>query len=77
MLTTRFTQLVGCSVPIQMAAIGSLTNPELVSAVSNAGGMGSLPCAMLGPDAMRKELAAITSQTRRFMQCKLLLPCPA
>src|SRR5688572_23843943 len=30
-------------------------------AVSNAGGLGSLACAILSPDAMRKELAAITA----------------
>lgn len=35
----------------------------LAVAVSNAGGLGSLPCAMLGHDAIRKELAAIRSQT--------------
>ncbi len=37
----------------------------LAVAVSNAGGLGSLPCAMLGPDAIRNELAAIRSQTDR------------
>jgi nitronate monooxygenase len=37
----------------------------LAVAVSNAGGLGSLPCAMLGPDAMRKELAAIRAQTTK------------
>ena len=37
----------------------------LAVAVSNAGGLGSLPCAMLGPDAMRKELTAIRSQTTK------------
>jgi len=35
----------------------------LAIAVSNAGGLGSLPCAMLGPDDMRRELAAIRAQT--------------
>jgi len=35
----------------------------LAVAVSNAGGLGSLPCAMLSLDAMRKELVAIKSQT--------------
>jgi nitronate monooxygenase len=34
-------------------------------AVANAGGLGSLPCAMLAPDAMRKELAAIAAQTSK------------
>ena len=37
----------------------------LAVAVSNAGGLGSLPCAMLGPDAMRDELMAIKAQTRK------------
>jgi nitronate monooxygenase len=32
-------------------------------AVSNAGALGSLPCAMLSPDAMRGELAAIRAGT--------------
>jgi nitronate monooxygenase len=34
-------------------------------AVSNAGGLGSLPCAMLTPEAMRQELTAIKAQTSR------------
>lgn len=37
----------------------------LAIAVSNAGGLGSLPCAMLGLDAMRKELAVIAAQTTK------------
>ncbi len=37
----------------------------LAVAVSNAGGLGSLPCAMLGVDAMRDELAKIRAQTSR------------
>ncbi len=37
----------------------------LAIAVSNAGGLGSLPCAMLGVDAMRKELSVIKAQTTR------------
>src|SRR5882762_9656201 len=35
----------------------------LAVAVSNAGGLGSLPCAMLDAEAMRAELAKIKSQT--------------
>lgn len=37
----------------------------LAIAVSNAGGLGSLPCALLSQDAMRKELAAVTAATAR------------
>lgn len=35
----------------------------LAVAVSNAGALGSLPCAMLGMDALRAELAAIRART--------------
>jgi nitronate monooxygenase len=43
MLETAFTRLVGCGVPIQLAAMGGgVTSPELVSAVSRAGGVGML-----------------------------------
>ena len=37
----------------------------LAVAVSNAGGLGSLPCAMLALDAVRNELRAIRAQTTR------------
>lgn len=37
----------------------------LAVAVSEAGGLGSLPCAMLSPEAMRSELAAIRARTRQ------------
>jgi nitronate monooxygenase len=37
----------------------------LAVAVCEAGGLGSLPCAMLGPDAIRDELTAIRAQTTK------------
>jgi nitronate monooxygenase len=41
MLNTRFTELVGCSVPIQQAGMGGgLATPQLAAAVANAGGLG-------------------------------------
>jgi nitronate monooxygenase len=40
-LSTRFTELVGCRVPVQLAAMGGgVTTPELVTAVCRAGGLG-------------------------------------
>src|SRR5689334_19904778 len=58
-------ELVGSSLPIIQAPMAGSQGSALAVAVSNAGGLGSLPCAMLGPDAMRKELAAIKSQTSK------------
>ena len=37
----------------------------LAIAVCNAGGLGSLPCAMLSPDGIRKELQTVTAATSR------------
>ncbi len=42
MLTTRFTELVGCSVPIQQAGMGRFAGPDLAVAVTNAGGLGQI-----------------------------------
>lgn len=40
MLKTRFTELVGCTVPIQQAGMGKIASPQLAAAVANAGGLG-------------------------------------
>jgi nitronate monooxygenase len=53
------------SLPIIQAPMAGVQGSALAIAVSNAGGLGSLPCAMLSMDAMRDELAKITAQTDR------------
>jgi NAD(P)H-dependent flavin oxidoreductase YrpB (nitropropane dioxygenase family) len=39
-LSTRFTDLVGCRVPLQQAGMGGVSTPELAAAVAGAGGLG-------------------------------------
>ncbi len=56
-------QLLGIELPIIQAPMAGVQGSALTVAVSNAGGLGSLPCAMLGPDAMRRELSAIKAET--------------
>src|SRR3954447_25368215 len=58
-------QLLGVELSIIQAPMAGVQGSPLTVAVSNAGGLGSLPCAMLSLDAIRSELAAITSQTAR------------
>jgi nitronate monooxygenase len=58
-------QLLGIELPIIQAPMAGVQLSALAVAVSNAGGLGSLPCALLGAEAMRKELAAIRAQTRK------------
>ena len=57
--------LFGIELPIIQAPMAGVQGSALAIAVSNAGGLGSLPCAMLGPDALRAELAAIKAQTTK------------
>jgi nitronate monooxygenase len=56
-------QLLGIELPVIQAPMAGVQGSALAVAVSNAGGLGSLPCAMLSAGAMRKELEAIRAQT--------------
>jgi nitronate monooxygenase len=58
-------EILGIELPIIQAPMAGVQGSRLATAVSNAGGLGSLPCAMLSPDAMRDELAAVKAQTSR------------
>ncbi|HYE38677.1 MAG TPA: nitronate monooxygenase, partial [Ramlibacter sp.] len=57
--------LLDIELPIIQAPMAGVQGHALAVAVSNAGGLGSLPCAMLTPEAMRQELTTIKSQTSR------------
>lgn len=56
---------LGIELPIIQAPMAGVQGSALAIAVSNAGGLGSLPCAMLAPDALEAELAAIRAATGR------------
>ncbi len=60
---TPLPRLLGVDLPIIQAPMAGVQVSALAVAVSNAGGLGSLPCAMLTADAMRSELTAIRAQT--------------
>jgi nitronate monooxygenase len=62
---TSLQHLIGVNLPIIQAPMAGVQGSALAIAVSNAGGLGSLPCAMLSPDAMWKELTTIRAQTDR------------
>src|SRR6185503_6263068 len=59
------TELLGIELPIIQASMAGVQGSALAVAVSNAGGLGSLPCAMLGLDALRNELTAIRASTSK------------
>ncbi len=58
-------QLFNIDHPIIQAPMAGCQVSALAIAVSNAGGLGSLPCAMLNMDALRAELTTIRAQTQK------------
>ena len=58
-------ELLGIEHPLIQAPMAGVQGSALAIAVSNAGGLGSLPCALLDADGIGKALAAIRAQTAR------------
>ncbi len=76
MFKTRFTEMFGTEYPIMQGALGSLSRAELVSAVCNAGGLGTL--CMTGfrtVDELRDEIRKTKSLTDKSFAVNLpILP---
>lgn len=58
-------QILGIELPVIQAPMAGVQGSALTVAVSHAGGLGSLPCAMLGAEALCAELASIRAQTAK------------
>ncbi|MDD1016794.1 NAD(P)H-dependent flavin oxidoreductase [Pseudomonas rubra] len=61
---TRLLDLLGIDLPILQAPMAGSTGSAMAIAVSNAGGLGSLPCATLSPEQIRAELQAFAEASR-------------
>jgi nitronate monooxygenase len=61
----RLLDLLSLEVPIIQAPMAGAMDWELVAAVCAAGGLGSLPCAMLAPAQVLEEVERIRAATRR------------
>jgi NAD(P)H-dependent flavin oxidoreductase YrpB (nitropropane dioxygenase family) len=59
MHATRFTDLVGCRVPVQLAPMGGIGTGALIRAVVEAGAMGMAAFPLQPPDAVAKQLDAL------------------
>ncbi|NIC07980.1 NAD(P)H-dependent flavin oxidoreductase [Billgrantia bachuensis] len=59
------TRQLGIELPILQAPMAGVQGSDLAVAVSEAGGLGALPCAMLLPEAMADELRRIRAATTR------------
>lgn len=69
-------ELLGIELPLVQAPMAGVQGSALAVAVSNAGALGSLPCAMLTVDAMREELAAIKARTTKPFNVNFFVHVP-
>ena len=61
----RILDLLGLDLPILQAPMAGPVDSEMVIAVSEAGGLGGLPCALMTPEKARTELGVFRQRTSR------------
>ncbi|MCA0987403.1 NAD(P)H-dependent flavin oxidoreductase [Guptibacillus algicola] len=72
---SRLLELLKIDHPIIQAGMaGGVTTPELVAAVSNAGGLGTLGAGYMTPGAMRESIQEINSLTRNSFGVNVFVP---
>jgi enoyl-[acyl-carrier protein] reductase II len=71
------TELLGCRYPIIQGAMGVICNPELVAAVSEAGGFGLLATAFAeDPEVLRNQIRDTKQLTNKPFGCNLFVMNP-
>ena len=63
MFKTRMTEMFGVQHPIMLAGMNWITEPKLISAVCNAGGLGILATARCTPEETRENIKQIRDMT--------------
>lgn len=62
---SSLSDMFGLRHPIIQAPMAGVQDHKLAAAVSNAGGLGSLPCAVLSNEQIEQELSALTQATKQ------------
>ena len=76
-MKTKLCQMLGIEHPIIAAPMGpDLTGPDLVAAVSNAGGLGILQAQLCPPPLFRQEIRRVRALTDRPFGVNLILHFP-
>lgn len=72
---SRLKSLLNITYPLLQAPMaGGITTPELVAAVSNTGGLGSLGAGYMSPPAIREAIKTIRRLTTRNFAVNLFIP---
>jgi nitronate monooxygenase len=69
-------ELLGIELPVIQAPMAGVQGSALAIAVANAGGLGSIPCAMLAVDAIPTELDAFRAGSRRPVNVNFFCHAP-
>lgn len=72
-LRTRLCDALSIELPLLQAPMAGVAGADLVAAVSNAGGLGILPGAVMSPEELRSQIRAVRSMTSRPFAANLLL----
>src|SRR5215475_9080348 len=76
-MKTSLCDMLGIEYPIVAAPMGpDLTGPELVAAISNAGGLGIMQAQFCSPPLFRKEIQRVRALTAKPFGVNLLLHFP-
>lgn len=75
-MRTRITDLLGIRHPIILAPANYVGTPEMVAAVSNAGGFGILASGRLGPEDIRQDIKTIRQMTVKPFGVNLIYGSP-
>lgn len=73
-LRTKLCDILGIEYPIVLAGMGGVARHRLVGAVSNAGGLGIIGAATMGPDELREEIRRTRELTDKPFGVDILLP---
>jgi len=73
-LKTPLCSKLGIELPIFSAGMGPISGPELVAAVSNAGGLGVLGCTSMSPEEIRTVIRRTYDLTDKPFGVDLILP---
>jgi nitronate monooxygenase len=74
---TRITDLFGIALPVIQAPMAGATGPEMVIAVSEAGGLGSLPGALYTTVQLAEAIETVRAGTRRPINLNFFAYAPA
>jgi len=75
-MRTRLTELLDIELPIMLAGMGGVSYHELVAAVSEAGGIGTLGASTMSAEQLVEEMALVRQLTKKPFGVDLLTASP-